>query len=572
MTITTFDLETTGLSPFKDKIFSYCIGYDDGRVDVFDYNKDKIQKYFNDTSIEKIAHNYKFEYSMLRMHDIYIPDETVWHDTMLMSQLLNNMAYSHGLKEIYWTYDTEADRTIDTEVMRQVKERGMRFDRVDKELFRKYQILDGQRPMLLFKLFYPKLKSNDALYAEYRNEIEFVKVCFEMEKEGLQVNVKETESLLEYLDVEINKLIKTADYTNLKSDAKVRNLLFNQLKLPSVKYTEGGSLSVDKEVILELRGRFPAHESVFNLILKTRAYTYSRSIIRSYLKFKGDDNIIHPSIQSNEAATGRPSCRNPNLLNVAKEDVLNNPYPIPARKCFQCKNEEILYFVDYAGLQMRLIADDCNEQEMIETINKGGDVHQVPTELFYGKSKDKFTDKEWKKYRGAGKNTNFAMPFGCSPVKAAAVLGLPLNVARARIDAYKRRFPRVANYAKSKQYQVKTHGYIVTPHGRILYVPKNKAYMGANYYIQGAEAGLMKRAMNKIFLYFKNEWNDNLRLVLDIYDEIIFSCPVILEKYESIFVKDVTELMTHIDGIKIRLDAEWKKSYTTWYDAKGFKV
>ena len=96
--------------------------------------------------------------------------------------------------------------------------------------------------------------------------------------------------------------------------------------------------------------------------------------------------------------------------------------------------------------------------------------------------------------------------------------------------------------------------------------------MGAPYYIQGAEAGLMKRAMNKIFLYFKNEWNDNLRLVLDIYDEIIFSCPVVLEKYESIFVKDVTELMTHIDGIKIRLDAEWKKSYTTWYDAKGFKV
>jgi len=261
-------------------------------------------------------------------------------------------------------------------------------------------------------------------------------------------------------------------------------------------------------------------------------------------------------------------------LNVAKEDVIKNPFPVPARKCFKCKPKHVLYFVDYAGLQMRLIADSCGEEEMIGIINKNGDIHELATELFYsGLEKPKILKKllskrEWKKYRNAGKNTHFAIPFGAGVKQASKTLNLPLDIAYIGVETYCLRYPKVAYYSKFQIEQVRRFGYVLTPFGRKLYVPQDKAYIGANYYIQGAEAGLMKRALIRVNKYFEKEWNDRLKLVLDIYDEVIFSCPVDLVKYESEYIKNVSTLMTDIKEIKVRLDVEWKKSESTWYNAK----
>lgn len=580
----TFDIETTGTNQFVDKIFSHCIGTCTGKVAVYrgyDIQKKKMQPFFDNTNIEKIAHNFKFELSFLKQSNITVPKETIWHDTMIMSQLLHNLRPSYKLEDLWYELDDDADLSIDKKVRQQADARGGRYDRVDKDLFHEYQVMDGWRPMLLFDLYYPTIKADEDLYKEYRNEIEFTKVCIKMEEEGICVDVEETEKLINDLQIKINEIHEQVfdiegGYINIKSDNKVRRLLYKKYKLPVLALTKTGLPSVDKDTIIELLSKFPENKEILNLVLQIRSYTTGCSIATSYLDLMDSNNIVHPSIQPNEARTGRPSCRKPNLLNVAKEDVRKNPYPVPARKCFRVKPDQVLYFPDYKGLQMRLIADLCGEREMLDIIKDGGDVHRIPTELFYSGltspkvKKDLLSDKDWGKYRGAGKNCNFAMPFGAGVKQAATTLMLPLDIARIGVEAYCYRFPRVAAFSASQMNQVRRFGYVMTHFGRKLYVLKDKAYMGANYLIQGDEAGLMKRAIVKINNYFEERWDDQLRLILDIYDEIIFSAPCHLVKYEKEYMEDVSILMTDIPQIKVRLDVEWKRSKGTWHEAVKF--
>ena len=107
-TVQAFDIETTGLKAFRGaKVFAFCIGHMNGKVEVWRLDgKDKknpaiglkkLNDFLADTSIEKVCHNVKFEYSVLSQNGFIIPENTVWHDTMLISQILQNNNPHHSL-------------------------------------------------------------------------------------------------------------------------------------------------------------------------------------------------------------------------------------------------------------------------------------------------------------------------------------------------------------------------------------------------------------------------------------------------------------------------------------------
>jgi len=170
MIFKTFDIETTSLNAYDptSEIFAYCIGDDNGEVEVIrPYDKKALQAFFDDTSIAKIAHNFMFELGYLQQKGIHVPKETVWHDTMIMSQMLRNLAPSHGLAQlceelagycITTPMGTFTSMEIDQKVKEQADARGKRYDRVNRLLMHWYQIADGQRPMLLFQTFWPEIQ------------------------------------------------------------------------------------------------------------------------------------------------------------------------------------------------------------------------------------------------------------------------------------------------------------------------------------------------------------------------------------------------------------------------------
>ncbi len=285
----------------------------------------------------------------------------------------------------------------------------------------------------------------------------------------------------------------------------------------------------------------------------------------------------HPT-STNIAKTGRESSQNPNLQNVSKKEVLLNPFPVPAREVFVCHPDCMLLLVDYAGIEMRLIIDQCGEEEMLEVVNRGGDVHSMASDVLFGDIFTNEQDKARKKVlRSAGKNANFAVPYGAGAGKIAKTmgieqLGISLDTFMANFKKYQNRWPNIAFFTSTIIKQVRENGYVTTPFGRRLSVPRDKAYSGGNYLIQGTAGGVIKRAQVNVDKYLKKNWLDKIQLILPVHDEIILKFPLSLEKFKPKVIKDISRIMTTNPEIRVNLDVEWKQTYTNWDAAEEITI
>ena len=572
-----FDFETTGLSPFKGAVpFSYCIGHEDGRVGVYRLDgKDKLkntlrlQRFWQDTSRAKICHNLKFELHFLKVLGIDIPEKTELHDTMIMSQLLRNDAVSHALDNLFWEMGGDESgkmKELDKKVERMGKAYGGYY-KVPEYLMRQYQINDGVRTMLLFQLWIDDIKSNHRLYDDYRNEIELIKTTQRLEEYGINISPRHAKRLIDWMKDELDKVQNECfkmfgEYINLNSGDQVARVLYKKLKFPILEFTDSGKPATGKEVILELQKKF--QHSILDLILRQRSYTKGIAIVNGYLDH-AVNGIIHPNIKTNHARTGRESSSDPNLQNVSKDAVLKNPYPVPARQCFICRRDHVLFFVDYSGIEMRLIIDTAEEESLIQLLKDGGDPHALAAELFYGDRFTKEKDPSIKKVlRSASKNASFGKAYGAGLGSVAAALNLTTLEAEPGYKEYGRKLPKIFNFTNNISRIVREQGYIETAFGRKLNVSIDKAYIGANYVIQGTAAGILKRAQVRVDKYLKEKWGDQIRLVLPIHDELVISYPRDLLVEKNKILNDISEIMTSIDEIKVPLEVEWKITTTTW--------
>jgi DNA polymerase-1 len=602
-----FDVETTGLRPYNGaKMFSYCIGWPQYKAGVLaDVTVDvtrldgmyreqrrgwsKLRSFFADSTIAKVAHNFKFELSFLKIHKITVPTETIWFDTMLASQLLRNLAPSHKLDYLAWEIFGYSNNT-DKEVQKAAKAVGHRYDLVDKDLMDVYQYHDGVRPCLLWDLWHVGERdlhpeTTPALWGDYLNEIALCVTTERMERYGMMIDTDEIEELLIWLRDEFNKVQQETfqylgEYINLNSDAKLRTLLFDRMGFPVLRTTKKGVPVTDKFVLGDLKEQHPK-EKIFDLILRWRSYSNGISMNEKYLQLMDDYCIIHPNIKTNHARTGRESSEAPNMQNISKEAAFDNPYPVPSRKAFRARPKHIMFLIDYSGIEMRLIADRSGEQTMIDAFTNGGDPHHLATEIFgsgFGDvNKMKISDKtKYKILRGGVKNIHFALAYGAgifkltNMINSSPAFSLDVDEMKILYDLYAERFPNVATFASNTSKLVHELGYITTPFGRGLWVAQDKAYTAANYLIQGTAAGILKRAQVRVDDYFKTQWSDDIKIVLPIHDEIVIEMPMCYIKYRDYILYNVAQRMTTMDEIVVPLEVEAKKARTTWARAKEY--
>lgn len=585
-----FDVETTGFDYYgDDTIFAFCIGNMKGKVKNYRLDgkwgydageAEKIlQNFWFDTSIEKIMHNAKFDYSFVCEHlkklGKRIPPITKIHDTMMMSRLLRNLAPSHALDYLAWELG-EYDRSLDAVIKKQGNALGG-YQNIPGHLMDVYQKRDGERTALLFQTFYPHIKKDVKLYKDYLVEMELIKTTQRMEKHGILVDKNNCTKLIKWLmrelddiQAEIKKM--TGEFINLNSDASVARILYRKLQMPILKYTPTNQPATDKNTLSRLRETNP--HPIHDLIEKQRSYTKGIAMIESYLKFSRHTGYIHPNINTNKARTGRESSENPNLQNVSKNAALLNKFPVPARRAFRAPPGSVLYLVDYSGIELRLIIDQCGDLELIDMINEGIDIHDLFCQYWFSDNVYKNLKDLKRKdvLRGGGKNANFGLAYGASPFKLSSTLGL--NLAET-LEGYKRicdRFPKIAFFTKNLMDVIREQGYVLTPFGRRLYVPKDKIYAGSNYLIQGTAAGVLKRAQIKVDKYCRIVLKDNVHIVIPVHDELILEYKRKLFNKRHVILPKISRLMTNIPEIKVKLDVEWKVTYTNWSSAKKVDI
>lgn len=648
--IYSFDIETTGLSAYLgNEIFSYCVGETikekNEIVDskLFVYRIDEMEEYtkklenikllksfWKDTSKKKVIHNAKFELMFLDVEGIEVPENSIIHDTMIISQIINNVCPSHALDylcKIYNGYkvavcDSCADnfevfvprmgRTqngecivcktqeemsyydIDGAVEKSAKANEKKYNLIPKFLMFVYQLSDAERPLLLFHSMMPRLLENRKMYLDYLNEIELIKVTQQMEKFGIDIDIQNIEDISEWLTYEIEKVREETfellgEYVNLNSDDVVKRLFYKKYNFPVLTLTDKNEPSTDKDVIMTLKNSF--NHPIFDLILKQRSYTKGLSTIKSYIKLSDVNGRIHTNINTNFARTGRQSSNNPNLHNVSKEAAEKNPFPVPLRKCFRAPRKEIMFLSDYSGIELRLIVEATGEDEMIDLLaaNPDADLHHLTAECFlmpevFFLRQDKIFNqgvknakelkekdpKRFKVIRSAYKNTGFCIAYGGGVEKVAFTLAKQVDEIRIGDANYRRRFPKINDFTKEVGAEVMKRGFIETSFGRVLYIPRDKAYIGSNYKIQGTAAGILKRAQVNLAKFYKRELNGRMRIILSIHDEIIHTMRRELLKYQDEILTEISRIMTDMPEIKVPLRVEHKRTTTDWNSAKPF--
>ena len=197
------------------------------------------------------------------------------------------------------------------------------------------------------------------------------------------------------------------------------------------------------------------------------------------------------------AATGRLSSSNPNLQNIPVRTELG----AEIRACFVAEEGRKLLVADYSQIELRLMASLSAEPALLDAYHRGEDVHRVTAAAVAGIPVEEVT----KRQRERAKATNFGIMYGLSAFGLSEQVEIPVEEARAFIDAYFAKYPHVKEFRERVIAQATQDGYVTTLFGRRRAVPelrssnfRNRSLgerLAVNTILQGTAADIIKVAM-----------------------------------------------------------------------------
>lgn len=391
-------------------------------------------------------------------------------------------------------------------------------------------------------------------------ELPLTKVLTKIERNGIGLNsdyLKGFEKELDQSLAEISKKIfdEAGETFNLSSPKQLGVVLFQNLKLPNPKKTKGGGVSTDEKVLMNYVKDYPIVASIlqYRELFKLKS-TYTSTLIN---QINPKTNRIHSTFNQAVVATGRLSSRNPNMQNIPTSSDLGQKI----RSAFVANEGNVLVSFDYAQQELRLLAHLSKEEKLLDIFRQNIDIHTATASNLFGIPIDQVT----KKHRRIGKTVNFGVVYGISAFGLADRLKITNDEAQKFINRFYDSFPGVKVYFEELKSNARNLGFVETIFGRRknalgLNNPNFQARMGKereiiNFPLQGSAADIMKLAMINAQKYI-DELNDkNIKMVLQVHDELIFEIPDDT-KISTGFVSKIREIMMNAYVLDIPLNVE----------------
>ena len=158
--------------------------------------------------------------------------------------------------------------------------------------------------------------------------------------------------------------------------------------------------------------------------------------------------------------------------------------------------------------------------------------------------------------RRRAKIINFSIIYGVSGYGLARNLSIPVGQAKEYIDQYFAKYPGIVDYMERTKEFARKHGYVETILGRRCYInstPGDKSFFeraAINAPIQGSNADIIRMAMVKIDHALLQLPGDNIRMLLQVHDELLFE---IKEQHVDVLVPQIKELMQNAVGLDLPL-------------------
>ncbi|RMG17490.1 MAG: hypothetical protein D6729_08795 [Deltaproteobacteria bacterium] len=508
------DLETTGLDPHRDTVLLIQLG--DGRLQVaVDARKvtdlSPLRQVLERPGLT-VFHNAQFDLKFLKGLGLEVRRP---QDTMLLEILL-----AGGRRVGARTLKASCDRRVGVSLDKAERATFVGFEGTLTESQIAYAIDDVIATWHLFLAQVPEIE-RAGMREVARIEGAAVDAFAELEWRGIYLDRAAWEAVLAEAETARDAARKKLErallpvvggdlfgnvHVNYESEEALREV-FERLGYPDLPNLTRATLSrLDHPVAAALL-EYRKHQQVLS--------RYGEGFLSHIHPVTGR---VHARFRQIGASTGRASCEAPNLQNIQSGDAFRRAFCAPpGRK---------IVTADYAGAELRIIAEMSGDPVFLETFERGGDLHAIVASQIFHTEVSKTVRPE---LRARAKAINFGLAYGMGAGGLAAETGLPRAEAERLLETYFRTYPRIRAFFEDLAQTGLERGYAVTLAGRRLYLeesddPQRRAHLervAKNMPIQGSSADIVKLAMARATRRMREEGLDAF-IVNTVHDELVF--------------------------------------------------
>ena len=579
--IVAFDCETTSLDTLNTQLVGFSLSSQAGKgiyvplytsnlfenLDFIPQDKalEQIARLFNNPQVTVILHNGKFDYKVLRSSGIKINNNKVsckLVDTMIAEWLLNSDKTGKNSYSLEYLAETKLGlKGIEYE---DLVPKGQTFADLPVEKAYPYAAEDADFTFQLWQKLEPQLKNQNLYELFTSTEMRLMPLLAEMEIQGIHLDSQTLYDYNKELTIGIediqNKIYSTVGHAfNIASPKQLQEVLFTERGLKPTKKTKTG-YSTDTSVLEELA----LYDPVPKMILEYRELAKLQSTYVETLPSMCDKNErIHTDFIQTGTATGRLSCREPNLQNIP----VRNEAGRKIRSAFTATPGTILISADYSQIELVVLAHLSQDKNMCNAFISGTDVHKATAALIFGVPQEEVTPQ----MRRTAKTINFGVIYGMSAFRLANDLGISRTQAAEFIENYFKTYSSVNDFINSTIQKTEETGFVQTIFGRKRHIAninsKNKLEksgaerMAVNTPVQGSAADIVKKAMLDVSKALEEE-NTQAKLILQVHDELLVECPdnpQTIEKTISI-IKEKMENAVKLN-VPLKVSIEYGKNW-----------
>ena len=516
-----------------------------------------------------VGHNVKFDLLYI-YRNAGVPIPRIW-DTQLAAYLLS------GQRHLYASLDQLTEEYIGKHALKNDKikdywKAGICTSEIPKKELCEYLWHDVDNTAMIFTEQFQEATSLDILPLMF-TQMDALRATIEMNRNGMRVDwdyvtaskekyndilqeaIGKVKVMYPDLDVYSPKQLslfffggtekykekeRAGDYKNGNPKFKIveKQRTIKGVYEPFTEVGKSGYYSVDDATLkrLVLTSANPVAEQL--LVIRETA-KIADTYYQGLLDLRFPDSNIYPNLNHCATKTGRLSSTNPNLQNQTETGDVKRAY-------VSRWEDGVILELDYSQLEMVALAYIANDQQLIDDINNGRDMHRELYRSMYGRMP---TDKERKPF----KRFSFLLVYGGGATTLMAQSGCDRATAQKFIKTFYTRYKGVKKYHEEivKQandkavvdYSETTSGpqytyYHKSPTGRHYVFKKYpNEYKGdmtfsptelKNWPIQGFATGDIVPMMVGVLLRKLEEADlvsQGARLVMTVHDSVVLDTP-----------------------------------------------
>lgn len=507
-----------------------------------------------------VCHNIAFEARWFEVQSRWSMPWHRAHDTMLMSQIIDPLG-SAALKKLTSQYVDSKAAALQTHLDNSLTENGWTWGTVpvNFEPYWAYGALDTVLTMRLFEMFWKQCGPGQAYSIPYELEMATRKIVTRMELNGARVDLEYSKKKFDELNA-YGESVRQWGFdtygTSITSNIQLVRLM-EKLGAEITETTPSGQKSASKDQLkMLLRDGNDEVKQLADIVLKQRkadklANTYFKNFLDGNI-----DGIMHPSVRTMGARTGRMSITDPALQTLPSGDAT-------VRRAFIPKDDDhVIISSDLDQVEFRLTANLSQDQDLINLFNEadltGGDVFTEIMKQVYQDPTAEKSDPRRKLIKGVV----YGKLYGAGVATMALTAGVSDAQMKSVVDAFDGSYPGVKVMAQAiedigmRRIRAEGVGYVKTKTGRRLPCDDDRVYSLTNYLIQASAAEIFKQNLVKL---------DNADLtellIVPVHDEIVLNAP---KSDVKEIMETVRECMTTRDGWAVPLTAGVDGPFENW--------